>query len=106
MGPRYEAPNEATGLKVPSSSRQLQRVSPQPAITDTLTLTSPHYPAQPEAPVLDETAATVEAPIYVAEVEDEAERVRQKVEHFEYDFSDDVLMTKPVYDPGVGTGAL
>ncbi|MEP4547298.1 MAG: D-alanyl-D-alanine carboxypeptidase family protein [Saccharospirillum sp.] len=98
MGPRYETPNEATGLTVPASSEAVADVSPQPAISNTL---APDFatmtPAQPEGPVLDETAAAVEAPVYVAEVEDEAERVRQKVEHFEYDFSDDVLMTDTEY---------
>lgn len=98
MGPRYETPNEASGLKVPSSSEAVAAVTPNPAIVDTL---GPNFasmtPSRSEAPMLDETAATVEAPVYVAEREDEAERVRQKVEHFEYDFSDDVHMTETEY---------
>lgn len=98
MGPRYETPNEAAGLKVPSPSEAVATVTPDPVMGDTL---EPSFaamtPSQSEAPMLDETAATVEAPVYVAEVEDEAERVRQKVEHFEYDFSDDVHMTEAEY---------
>lgn len=98
MGPRYETPNEAAGLKVVSPSEAVAAVTPDPAMVDTL---GPNFasmtPPQSEAPMLDETAATVEAPVYVAEVEDEAERVRQKVEHFEYDFSDDVHMTEAEY---------
>lgn len=98
MGPRYETPNEAAGLKVPSASEAVAAATQDPAMMDTQ---SPSFasmtPPQSEAPMLDETAATVEAPVYVAEVEDEAERVRQKVEHFEYDFSDDVHMTEAEY---------
>lgn len=44
--------------------------------------------------LLEESAATVEAPAYVAEAQDEDEKVRQKVQHFEYDFSDDVFITE------------
>ncbi len=98
MGPRYETPNEATGLKVSSPSNAVAAVTPAPEMVDNL---GPSFasmtPPQTEAPMLDETAATVEAPVYVAEEEDEAERVRQKVEHFEYDFSDDVHMTEAEY---------
>jgi len=58
----------------------------QPAATEPTTL------AQTEAP-LDESQAAGDAPVYVEESQDQAEKVRQKVEHFEYDFSDDVFVT-------------
>ncbi|GGX64539.1 M15 family metallopeptidase [Saccharospirillum salsuginis] len=53
--------------------------------------------ARSEPQVLDESAVTVDAPEYVAEAEDHKEKVRQKVQHFEYDFSDDVFITGDEY---------
>ena len=53
--------------------------------------------ARSEPEVLDESAVTVKAPDYVAEAKDHEEKVRQKVQHFEYDFSDDVFITGEEY---------
>lgn len=41
---------------------------------------------------VEESDVEVQAPTYVEESGDEAQKVRQKVEHFEYDFSDDVFI--------------
>lgn len=99
MGPRYETPNVASGLKVPPSQETIAAVAPvEPADLGTEGFDFAAFtPSQPEVPILDETAASVEAPVYVAEVEDEEERLRQKVENFEYDFSDDVYMSEAEY---------
>ncbi|MEX0624443.1 D-alanyl-D-alanine carboxypeptidase family protein [Saccharospirillum sp.] len=97
VGPRYETPSEALGITVPPSET-VAAITPEPAVVNTLKPDVASFtPSRPEQPMLDETTATVEAPVYVAEVENEAERVRQKVEHFEYDFSDDVHMTETEY---------
>ncbi len=46
---------------------------------------------------LEESSVTVEAPDYVAEAESQEEKVRQKVQHFEYDFSDDIFISDQEY---------
>lgn len=53
--------------------------------------------AEREVEVFDESEAKVEAPEYVAEAEEHSEKVRQKVQHFEYDFSDDIFITDTDY---------
>jgi hypothetical protein len=98
VGPRYETPNEAAGIRVPSRNETvvLSGQDTVPSISD-VQVSSALTGVVAESEVLDETAAATDSPVYVAEVEDEAERVRQKVEHFEYDFSDDVFMTDVEY---------
>ena len=81
----------------PSPQQRLDRLARQEATQQALTT-----PPQPEqiasnTPPLDESQAAVDAPVYVEEAQDQAEKVRQKVEHFEYDFSDDVFVTEADY---------
>lgn len=75
-----------------------------PSTSDVLPDAGVHTPEkQPvadagEPTVLNESDVTVEAPEYVAEAQDHHEKVRQKVQHFEYNFSDDVFITGDEYE--------
>jgi len=66
---------------------------PEPSVQDA----AADIVARSKLQILDESAATVDAPEYVAEAKDHEEKVRQKVQHFEYDFSDDVFITGDEY---------
>lgn len=98
MGPEAEPRKKPLETEPEAPAEAAAPVEPEPVIDDS---PEPAVAAatnsQPDSPVIDETTAAVDAPAYVAEEEDEAERVRQKVEHFEYDFSDDVHMTEAEY---------
>lgn len=110
--PVQTAQTEAPVQPQPQPSREdrLSRLTRQEATQDSLTTVPPQTEqaaatplpeptlepstvAQTEVP-LDESQATGEVPVYVEEAQDQAEKVRQKVEHFEYDFSDDIFVTQ------------
>lgn len=106
MGPRYETPNTPTGIDVPgpvenSDSVALVQTAANSADATKADIVSNTGSSINESggasSILDETAAVVQAPAFVSEVDDEVGRVRQKVEHFEHDFSDDVHMTAAEY---------
>ncbi|MFG1497362.1 D-alanyl-D-alanine carboxypeptidase family protein [Saccharospirillum sp. HFRX-1] len=104
-----EAAPDVTPAPQPSREQRLNRLARQEAAQQSLTstpsqveqaavettpdpATEPSTLAQSET-LLDESQVTSDAPVYVEESQDQAEKVRQKVEHFEYDFSDDVFVT-------------
>ncbi|WP_157954262.1 M15 family metallopeptidase [Saccharospirillum mangrovi] len=83
----------------PSPQDRLDRLARQEAAQQSLTdkpidNVLPTEPLAVNDSLLDESQASTDAPVYVEESQDQAEKVRQKVEHFEYDFSDDVFVTQ------------
>lgn len=46
---------------------------------------------------VEESDVVVDVPQHLAEAEDEEERMRQRIQHFDYDFSDDIFVSEAEY---------
>lgn len=53
--------------------------------------------SEPPLAGVQESDAVVDVPEHLAEAEDDEEKMRQRIEHFDYDFSDDIFISETEY---------
>lgn len=53
--------------------------------------------SEPPQLAVEESDVVVDVPEHLAEAEDEEERMRQRIQHFDYDFSDDIFVSETEY---------